>query len=68
MSSIKSILLNALDINHTVIEDIKEVYDENGHMRIDLYVRPRSRHKNRCPICHKRCSTYDHKREEFSRW
>lgn len=73
MTSGISVMVKALNIKEMHVDkvDISEkIVSNNGEYRvrrqIDLYVRPFNRIQGKCPVCGRKCSTYDHKSNEPS--
>ena len=56
------------DVNHSVVENLSIDTRADGTKCVIIDLRPYKREQNLCPVCGKRCPTYDHTQAEPRLW
>ena len=56
------------DVNHSVVENLSLDVRPDGTKCVIIDLRPYRREQNLCPVCGKRCPTYDHTQAEPRLW
>ena len=68
MASANTLCKKLLNVKNIVVEDCGLQKDADGMSHLRIRVRPKARHQDDCPVCHKRCPRYDQPTQTIQSW